>query len=80
MDETIGKTKAYSYAEADFNGYLPGNVYVATNSNTFRMRVYCLDMVIGGIGPEFVALQQGSVTTPFNAALIHSRSGIGGFE
>jgi hypothetical protein len=35
---------------------------------------------LGGMGPGFVALQHGSVTAPFTAALIHSGSGIGGFE
>jgi len=32
------------------------------------------------MGPGFVVLQNGSVTAPFTAALLHSGSGIGGFE
>jgi hypothetical protein len=35
---------------------------------------------IGGTGPGVVVLQNGSATAPFSAALIHSGSGIGGFE
>jgi hypothetical protein len=35
---------------------------------------------IGGTGPAFVVLQNGATTAPFSAALIHSGSGIGGFE
>lgn len=35
---------------------------------------------MGGIGPGFVALQSGAVTSPFSAALLHSGSAIGGFE
>jgi len=32
------------------------------------------------MGPGFVVLQQGAAVAPFSAALIHSGSGIGGFE
>lgn len=35
---------------------------------------------LGGMGPGFVVLQPGTATSPFRAALIHSGSGIGGFE
>lgn len=35
---------------------------------------------IGGAGPGFIALQPGTATSPFRAALIHSGSGMGGFE
>jgi hypothetical protein len=35
---------------------------------------------MGGIGPGLVVLQNGATTAPFTAALIHSGSGIGGFE
>lgn len=67
VDETIGKTKAYGYAEADFNGYLPGNVYVSTNSNTFRMRVYYLNVARGKW--EVLAGQGWSLLTPTRKAL-----------
>ena len=35
---------------------------------------------LGGMGPGFVVLQPGVATSPFQAALIHSGSGIFGFE
>jgi RecA/RadA recombinase len=56
VDEMVGKTNAYGYVEADFNGYLPGNAYVSTNSNTLRMRVFYLNLartkweILGGQG------------------------------
>jgi hypothetical protein len=67
VDETIGATKAYGYAEADFNGYLPGNVYVSTNSNTFRMRVYYLNLARGKW--EVLGGQGWSLLTPTRKAL-----------
>ena len=33
-DESFGATKVFGYGEADFNGYLPSNAYVSTNSGT----------------------------------------------
>jgi hypothetical protein len=53
-DETVGRTKVYGYAEADFNGYQPQNAYVSTNADTFRLRVFFLNLnrgkwdVLGG--------------------------------
>ncbi|HEY0796218.1 MAG TPA: hypothetical protein VGD64_10595, partial [Acidisarcina sp.] len=35
---------------------------------------------IGGVGPGFVVAQRGAVTAPFSVQLVHSGSGIGGFE
>jgi hypothetical protein len=43
-DETFGATKVFGYGEADFNGYLPSNAYVSTNSDTLRLRVYFSDL------------------------------------
>lgn len=43
-DELFGATKVFGYAEADFNGYLPSNAYVSTNSDTLRLRVYFTDL------------------------------------
>ena len=43
-DEAFGATKVFGYAEADFNGYLPSNAYVSTNSDTLRLRVYFTDL------------------------------------
>jgi hypothetical protein len=62
FDETVGKAKALGYVELDFNGYLPGNAYVSTNSNTLRMRVFYANLrynkwdILGG--------QQWSLLTP----------------
>lgn len=43
-DETFGATKIFGYGEADFNGYLPSNAYVSTNSDSLRLRVYFIDL------------------------------------
>lgn len=67
VDEAIGKTKVYGYAEADFMGYLPGNGYVTTNSDTFRMRVYYLNLARGKW--ELLGGQGWSLLTPTRKAL-----------
>jgi hypothetical protein len=43
-DESFGATRVFGYGEADFNGYLPSNAYVSTNSDTLRLRVYFSDI------------------------------------
>lgn len=43
-DENFGATRVFGYAEADFNGYLPSNAYVSTNSASLRLRVYFTDV------------------------------------
>jgi hypothetical protein len=35
---------------------------------------------LGGLGPGFVVAQRGTATSPFSVQLVHSGSGIGGFE
>ncbi|MDR3750216.1 MAG: hypothetical protein P4K94_01890 [Terracidiphilus sp.] len=67
VDESVGKTKAYGYTEADFNGYQPSNAYVSTNSNTFRMRVYYLNLARGNW--EVLGGQGWSLLTPTRRAL-----------
>lgn len=67
VDEAVGKTRAYGYAEADFNGYLPGNAYVSTNSNSLRMRVYYLNLARGKW--EILGGQGWSLLTPTRKAL-----------
>lgn len=67
VDETVEKVKAYGYLEADFNGYLPGNAYVSTNSNTLRMRVYYLNLAVGKW--EILGGQGWSLLTPTRKAL-----------
>ncbi|MDR3723978.1 MAG: hypothetical protein P4K83_05755 [Terracidiphilus sp.] len=67
FDESIGKTKAFGFAEADFYGTLPGNAYVSTNSNTFRMRVYYLNLARNRW--EMLGGQGWSLLTPTRKAL-----------
>jgi hypothetical protein len=67
VDETVGKIKAYGYLEVDFNGYLPGNAYVSTNSNTLRMRAYYLNLANGKW--EILGGQGWSLLTPTRKAL-----------
>lgn len=62
VDETIGKTKVLGYAELDFNGYLAGNGYVSTNSNTLRMRAFYANVTRGKF--DFLAGQDWSLITP----------------
>lgn len=46
-DEDFGTARVFGYAEADFNGYLPSNAYVSTNSDSMRLRVYFLNLTHG---------------------------------
>ncbi|HEY0760521.1 MAG TPA: hypothetical protein VGD59_14820 [Acidisarcina sp.] len=43
-DEVVGGNKIFGYVEADFNGALASNGFVSTNSDSFRMRVYFLNL------------------------------------
>jgi hypothetical protein len=61
-DEAFGKTKVFGYGEADFNGYLPSNAYVSTNSDTMRLRVYFTDLTRGHW--ELLGGQSWSLLTP----------------
>lgn len=61
-DETFGATRVFAYAEADFNGYLPANAYVSTNSDSMRLRVYFTNLSRGRW--EFLAGQSWSLLTP----------------
>jgi hypothetical protein len=61
-DEVFGKTKVFGYGEADFNGYLPSNAYVSTNSDTMRLRVYFTDISRGHW--ELLGGQSWSLLTP----------------
>jgi len=67
VDEIVGSLKAYGYVEADFNGYLPSNAYVSTNSDTLRMRVYYLNVAHDKW--EVLAGQGWSLITPTRKAL-----------
>ena len=61
-DEEFGATRVFGYAEADFNGYLPANAYVSTNSNSLRLRVYFTNLSRGRW--EFLGGQSWSLLTP----------------
>jgi len=61
-DETFGPVRVFGYAEADFNGYLPPNGYVSTNSDSLRLRVYFTDLKKGRW--ELLAGQSWSMLTP----------------
>jgi len=61
-DERFGATKVFAYGEADFNGYLPANAYVSTNSDSFRLRVYFSDISRGRW--ELLGGQSWSLITP----------------
>lgn len=69
-DENFGATRVFGYAEADFNGYLPSNAYVSTNSDSMRLRVYFTDLGRGRW--ELLGGQSWSLLTP-------NRSGISPF-
>src|SRR6185312_15511107 len=62
IDSTVGGAKVLGYLEADFLGSAPGNVLVTSNSNTFRMRNYFVDVRKGNA--EFLAGQDWSLATP----------------
>lgn len=61
-DEAFGDTKVFGYGEADFNGYLPSNAYVSTNSDSLRLRVYFADLSRGRW--ELLGGQSWSLFTP----------------
>ena len=61
-DETLGPVRVFAYTEADFNGYLPSNAYVSTNSASLRLRVYFTDLKSGRW--ELLAGQSWSMLTP----------------
>jgi len=61
-DENFGATRVFGYAEADFNGYLPSNAYVSTNSDSMRLRVYFTNLSRGRW--EFLGGQSWSLLTP----------------
>ncbi len=66
-DESFAGTRVFGYAEADFNGYLPSNAYVSTNSDSMRLRVYFTDIARGRW--EFLGGQSWSLLTPNRSGL-----------
>jgi len=66
-DENFSGTRVFGYAEADFNGVLPSNAYVSTNSDSFRLRVFFTDVARGRW--EFLGGQSWSLLTPNRVAI-----------
>jgi hypothetical protein len=67
VDEAIGKVKVYGYGEMDFNGSTPGNVYVSTNSDVARLRVFYLNITAGKW--DILGGQNWSLLTPNRSGL-----------
>lgn len=84
IDTPSSVTKTHSMRDARTGGAIIGNI----NFELLKgLRLISLGYwsngggrYIGGMGPSFVVLQNGTKTQPFHAALIHSGSAIGGFE
>ncbi len=62
VDSTVLGAKVLGYVEADFLGNAPSNVFVTSNSNTFRMRNFFVDVQKGGF--EVLGGQDWSLFTP----------------
>lgn len=62
VDVNAGSNKVLGYIETDFSGYQPTSGYVATNSNSLRMRQYFLDLQHGKW--EVLAGQAWTMLTP----------------
>jgi hypothetical protein len=62
VDSTVLGSKVLGYFEADFLGNQPSNVFVTSNSNTFRMRNVFVDVQRNGF--EILGGQDWSFATP----------------
>ncbi|MGH9452981.1 MAG: hypothetical protein ACRD2O_03320 [Terriglobia bacterium] len=62
VESTVGDSKLRGYWESDFLGAQPGNAFVTSNSDSFRMRLFWLDLTHGKF--EFLAGQSWSMLTP----------------
>ena len=62
VDSNVLGAKVLGYFEADFLGNQPGNVFVSSNSDTFRMRNVFVDVQKGGF--EVLGGQDWSLATP----------------
>lgn len=62
VDSTVNNTKVLGYVETDFLGNAPTNLFVTSNSDTLRMRVYFVDLKNGPW--ELLAGQDWSMLTP----------------
>jgi hypothetical protein len=62
VDSTVLGAKVLGYAEADFLGNPPANVFVTSNPNTFRMRNFFVDVQKNGL--EILGGQDWTLFTP----------------
>ena len=67
VDSTVKGAKVLGYFEADFLGNQPGNIYVTSNSDTFRMRNVFVDVRKGMF--EVLGGQDWSLATPNRVGL-----------
>jgi hypothetical protein len=67
VDEAFNKVKVYGYGEIDFNGTAPGNVFVSTNSDVTRLRVFYLNLSAGKW--DVLGGQSWSLLTPNRSGL-----------
>ncbi len=62
VDALVHGAKVLGYMEGDFLGFVPPNAAVSSNSDTFRLRLYWVDVQKGKF--EFLAGQSWSLLTP----------------
>jgi hypothetical protein len=62
LDDNFGENKVRGYWESDFLGAQPTNAFVTSNSDSFRIRLYWVDVTRGKF--EFLAGQSWSLLTP----------------
>ena len=67
VDSMVGDVKVLGYVETDFLGNAPTNVYVTSNSDTLRMRLFFVDLVKDAF--ELTAGQTWSLMTPNRKAI-----------
>ncbi len=67
MDSNVGDYKVLGYLETDFLGNAPANLFVSSNSDTLRMRLYFVDVQKGAF--ELTAGQTWSLMTPNRKAI-----------
>jgi len=80
----VSVTKTVTAKDSREGGAITGNMALDLTKNfRFVSTGYWSDgggRYIGGMGPQAVVLQNGTTASPFSVAMIHSGSGIAGFE
>ena len=67
VDSHVGDYKVLGYVETDFIGNAPTNLFITSNSDTLRMRLFFVDIVKDAF--EFTAGQTWSLMTPNRKAI-----------